>query len=135
MRRALVTGATGGLGIALVQTLLDEGYAVRATGRQPAALDRLAAMGAQTVAADLLDTDLAALCAERDVVFHVAGLSSPWGPDEAFELANVETTRLLLTAAQAEGVGSFVFVSSPSVYARWRDQTGLTEATPWPHQG
>ncbi|WP_374597749.1 NAD-dependent epimerase/dehydratase family protein [Brevundimonas sp.] len=132
MRRALVTGATGGLGIALVRNLLDAGYAVRATGRQPAALERLVDMGAETVAADLLDTDLAALCVERDVVFHVAGLSSPWGPDQAFDLANVEATRRLLAAAQVAGVGSFVFVSSPSVYARWRDQTGLTEATPWP---
>ena len=134
MRRALVTGATGGLGIALVRALLDEGYAVRATGRQPAALARLATLGAETVAADLLNTDLNRLCADQDVVFHVAGLSSPWGQDESFDLANIEATRRLLKAAQAEGVGSFVFVSSPSVYARWRDQTGLTEATPWPER-
>lgn len=132
MRRALVTGATGGLGIALSRALLDAGYAVRAVGRQPAALQRLTDMGAEAVAADLLETDLAALCEGMDAVFHAAALSSPWGPEDAFDRANVEATRRLLDAAQAVGVSSFIFVSSPSVYARWRDQTGITEATPWP---
>ena len=132
MRRALVTGATGGLGIALTRALLDAGYAVRAVGRQPAALSRLTDMGAETVAADLLETDLVALCQGMDAVFHAAALSSPWGPEDAFDRANVEATSRLLDAAQSAGVGSFIFVSSPSVYARWRDQTGITEATPWP---
>lgn len=132
MRRALVTGATGGLGIALTRALLDAGYAVRAVGRQPAALQRLTDMGAEAVAADLLKTDLQTLCQGMDAVFHAAALSSPWGPEEAFDRANVEATRRLLDAAQAAEVDSFIFVSSPSVYARWRDQTGITEATPWP---
>ena len=132
MRRALVTGATGGLGVALTRALLDAGYAVRAVGRQPAALRRLTDMGAEAVAADLLETDLIALCQGMDAVFHAAALSSPWGPEEAFDRANVEATRRLLDAAQAAEVDSFIFVSSPSVYARWRDQTGITEATPWP---
>lgn len=132
MRRALVTGATGGLGIALTRALLDAGYAVRAVGRQPAALQRLTDMGAEAVAADLLETDLAALCQGMDAVFHAAALSSPWGPEEAFDRANVQATRRLLDAAEAAKVDSFIFVSSPSVYARWRDQTGITEATPWP---
>jgi len=132
MRRALVTGATGGLGIALTRALLDAGYAVRAVGRQPAALSRLTDMGAEAVAADLLETDLTALCQGMAAVFHAAALSSPWGPEEAFDRANVEATRRLLDAAKDAGVGSFIFVSSPSVYARWRDQTGITEATPWP---
>lgn len=132
MRRALVTGATGGLGLALTRALLDAGYAVRAVGRQPAALSRLTDMGAEAVAADLLETDLAALCQGMDAVFHAAALSSPWGPEDAFDRANVEAARRLLDAAQAAGVGGFIFVSSPSVYARWRDQTGITEDTPWP---
>lgn len=132
MRRALVTGATGGLGIALTRALLEAGYAVRAVGRQPAALSRLTDMGAEAVAADLLETDLQALCEGMDAIFHAAALSSPWGPEEAFDRANIEATRRLLDAAQTAKVDSLIFVSSPSVYARWRDQTGITEATPWP---
>ncbi len=131
-RRALVTGGTGGLGLALTQTLLDAGYAVRATGRSPSAIIRLQAMGAETVAGDLFDVGPDAVCRDIDVVFHAAALSSPWGPDAAFQRANVDLTRELTAAARRAGAGSFVFVSSPSVYARWADQTGLTEDTPWP---
>lgn len=128
-RRALVTGATGGLGLALVAALIEAGYAVRASGRKPEVLARLAGMGAEPFGGNLLDQTDAA-CRDIDVVFHAAALSSPWGPDADFELANVELTRRLLGAAQRAGADGFIFVSSPSVFARWSDQTGLTEDSP-----
>ncbi len=131
-RRALVTGATGGLGLTLTRTLLDAGYAVRAAGRSPTAIRRLHDMGAEAVAGDLFDLGSDDLCKDVDVVFHAAALSSPWGHDAAFQRANVDLTRDLLAAARRADVGSFVFVSSPSVYARWADQAGLTENTAWP---
>lgn len=131
-RHALVTGATGGLGLTLTQALLDDGYTVRAAGRSPVAIKRLRDMGAEAIAGDLFELGPDALCRGINVVFHAAALSSPWGPDAAFQRANVDLTRDLLAAARQSGVGSFVFVSSPSVYARWADQTGLTEDTPWP---
>ena len=132
MRRALVTGATGGLGLALTSALLAEGYAVRATGRDASALERLQVMGAETVEADLVTApDRAALlCDGIDVVFHVAALSSPWGPVQAFDRANVEMTRTLLGAARQAGCQGLVFVSSPSIYAEARDRLALTEADP-----
>lgn len=128
-RRALVTGATGGLGLALVAALVEAGYAVRASGRKPEALERLRTMGAEPFGGDLLDQTDAA-CRDIDVIFHAAALSSPWGPDADFELANVELTRRLLAAARRAGADGFIFVSSPSVFARWGDQTGLTEDSP-----
>ncbi|WP_292027391.1 NAD-dependent epimerase/dehydratase family protein [Brevundimonas sp. UBA2416] len=131
-RRALVTGATGGLGLTLTQALLDDGYTVRAAGRSPVAIKRLRDMGAEAIAGDLFELGPDALCRGIDVVFHAAALSSPWGPDADFQRANVDLTRDLLDAAERSGVGSFVFVSSPSVYARWADQSGLTEDTSWP---
>jgi nucleoside-diphosphate-sugar epimerase len=132
MRQALVTGATGGLGLALVAALLAEGYAVRATGRDPAAAARLAAMGAEVALADLAeDPGVAArLCQGVDVVFHAAALSSPWGPAKTFERINVGVTRALLDAARRAGCQGLVFVSSPSIYAQFRDRIGLTEADP-----
>ncbi len=132
MRRALVTGATGGLGLALTAALLAEGYAVRATGRDRAAADRLRALGAETVEADLVEDPgrAAGLCAGVDVVFHAAALSSPWGPAAAFEKANVGMTRALLEAARGAGCQGLVFVSSPSIYAETRDRLALTEADP-----
>ncbi|MGF7148686.1 nucleoside-diphosphate-sugar epimerase [Sphingomonas zeicaulis] len=130
-RHALVTGATGGLGLTLVPTLLAAGYRVRATGRSAAVLDRLAAMGAEPRPADLTDPQaLPALCAGVNVVFHAAALSSPWGPFETFERINVTATRQLLAAANGAGCDGFIFVSSPSIYAAPRDRVALTEDSP-----
>lgn len=131
MRQALVTGATGGLGLAVVQALSAAGYAVRATGRDASARPRLEAMGADVRLADLTDPQVAAaLCEGVDAVFHVAALSSPWGRPDVFQAINVTATRSLLETAKAAGADSFVFVSSPSIYTRPRDQVGLTEADP-----
>ena len=87
-------------------------------------------MGAEVVLGDLLESDLAALCAGVDTVFHAAALSSPWGPERRFQRINVEATKGLLDAARGAGVKRFVFVSSPSVYAALRDRPNLTEADP-----
>jgi nucleoside-diphosphate-sugar epimerase len=133
MRRVLVTGATGGLGLSLVTALRRKGYVVRATGRSRASEAKLAATGAEFVAADLnapAATD--SLCQGMDSVIHAAALSSPWGRDRDFRRVNVEATQSLLAAARRAGCQRFVFVSSPSVYARPRDQFGLTESDPLP---
>jgi nucleoside-diphosphate-sugar epimerase len=129
----LVTGATGGLGLALVEALLAEGYAVRATGRNAAAGARLTGLGAEFAPADLTDTAaLPALVEGRAAIFHAAALSSPWGPVAEFKAVNVDATRALLAASQAAGADSFVYVSTPSIYAAPRDQLDLTEDSPLP---
>ncbi len=129
-RRALVTGATGGLGLALAQALVAAGYQVRATGRDVSVFPRLQAMGCETVATDLLQpAAVAPLCADMNAVFHTAALSSPWGAWPVFHAINVAATAHLLTAAREMGADSFVFVSSPSIYARTVDQIGITENT------
>jgi 2-alkyl-3-oxoalkanoate reductase len=131
VRRALVTGATGGLGLALVPALLAHGYQVRATGRDRSAGERLRAAGAEFFAADLTDPAVAApLAADRDVVFHAAALSSLWGPPAAFAAINVEATVRLLTGARQAGCDAFIYVSTSSVYAEARDRLGLTEDSP-----
>ncbi len=125
MSRVLVTGATGGLGIAVVHALLAKGHTVRATGRRDAA-DRL--QGAEFVRADLLDAEALPLLVDGiDAIIHCAALSSPWGAYDDFHAANVVVTRRLLAAARQAGVRRLVFISSPSVYARTVDQLNLTE--------
>lgn len=126
-RHALVTGATGGLGREVVRQLLAGGYRVTATGRDTFIG---AELGTTFVAADLARCSLDDLVANVDVVFHLAALSSPWGRFEDFQSINVEVTADLLTAAHAAGTSSFVYASTPSIYAEARDRIGLTEASP-----
>lgn len=134
-RRALVTGATGGLGLSLCAALCQAGYWVRATGRSADNAERLQRVSAEFVRGDLLDMDLQALCDGVDVVFHAAALSSPWGPEAAFRAINITATERLLEAARNAGATGFIFVSSPSIYAALKDQVGLTEESPLPAHG
>lgn len=129
-RRALVTGATGGLGQALVPQLLEAGYDVTATGRSVAVGARLEDMGARFVQADLCHADLGSAFAGIDVVFHLAALSSPWGRPQDFEAINIRATQRLLAAARTAGCGSFIYASTPSIYVEARDRLGITEASP-----
>ena len=55
-RRAMVTGAASGIGLAVVRRLLAEGIAVTAVDVNEASLHTIAAEGAQALAADLADS-------------------------------------------------------------------------------
>lgn len=130
MSRALVTGATGGLGLTLVPALIAQGVTVTATGRDAAAGERLAAVGARFVPADLRHDVLEALLDGVDTVHHLAARSTPWGRAADFDADNVHATQRLLAAARAAGVRRFVFASTPSIYTERRDRIGLTEESP-----
>jgi NAD(P)-dependent dehydrogenase (short-subunit alcohol dehydrogenase family) len=55
-RRAAVTGGAGGIGQATAKLLIERGASVVAADLDPAGLDSVAALGAQTVACDLSST-------------------------------------------------------------------------------
>ncbi|MDK8872223.1 NAD(P)-dependent oxidoreductase [Paracoccus sp. SSJ] len=123
--RALVTGASGCLGRALVEQLSAHGWDVGTTARQPVALPGFRA-------ADLASAGLAPLLDGIDVVFHCAARSSAWGTRDEFHAANVLATRRLLDAAEGAGVKRFVLASSPSIYADGTDRLDVAEDAPLP---
>nr|WP_314074246.1 NAD-dependent epimerase/dehydratase family protein [uncultured Roseococcus sp.] len=94
MRSALVTGATGFIGAALVRALLASGWDVQAVGRRPAAV-RTHLLDIEDVSRDgLLDLLKQSGC---DVVFHLAGTAS--GAEASLERVNVGFAKALLEAA------------------------------------
>src|SRR5436309_555467 len=118
MRRALVTGATGGLGMALVAALVADGYEVLATGRDRKAGEALRVLGAGFTPADLTAPNAAErLTAKAQVIFHAAQFCSPWGARGHFSAVNVEATRRLVDAAAANGADAFIHLSTAAVYA------------------
>ena len=94
LRTALVTGATSGIGRAIVAALRTAGLNVIATGRNPDALAALAReYGAITVQADICDTD--AICAaaashEIDIVINNAGILSTSGPFADTDISQID---------------------------------------------
>ena len=119
-RRALVTGATGGLGRIFVPMLRAAGWSVDATGRRPRPDDDIRAI-------DLTRRLPRGLLDGVDTVFHLAALSAPWGRHADFLSINRDATRDLARAATTAGCRRFVHVSTPSIYAEARDRLSITE--------
>lgn len=132
-RLVVVTGATGFLGGHVVRSLLRDGVAVRALGRNLRAGLELSALGAEFRPVHLNDEPglLAALCGAHAVV-HCAALSSAWGAREEFVNTNIVGTEIVIRACLAQGVERLVHISSPSVVSRHESQLDLDESTPFP---
>lgn len=111
--RIVVTGAAGLVGSGVGALLRREHQVVGIDIRPGAEVDRIA---------DIRDAAaLAEPLAGAHAVVHVAALHAPHVGREAeaeFRRTNVEATDRLLSAARAEGVLTFVFTSSTSVYGR-----------------
>lgn len=126
--KILITGATGGLGISLVQYFLEQGHETIATGRNELCGQELSKMGAQFISCDINKPNLIfESVSDIDFVIHAAAISSPWGHWRDFYETNFAATERLLEYSKLNGVKGFIFVSSPSVYARAIDQIGLCE--------
>lgn len=130
--RALLTGASGGIGRAIARALDARGARVLLSGRRAEALEEVAAaLGgrAEVLVADLADTRSAAALAERagevDVLVANAGLpaSGPlddFSPDEIDRAIDVnlrapmQLTRALVPGMADRGRGHIVLLSSLS---------------------
>ncbi len=118
-RTAFVTGASGFLGLNLVEELLEQGWRVVALHRDPAAAERLARLGSEPARGDLLDPDslVRAIPEHADAVFHVAGDTSMWARHrDRQHRVNVEGTRNVVRTAAARGVDRLVHTSTVAVY-------------------
>jgi nucleoside-diphosphate-sugar epimerase len=130
--RALVTGATGGLGRNLIERLHRDGHDVIATGRNKTVGQAISLNGVRFEAVDLSEKQrLKTLSEGCDVVLHCAALSSPWGRREDFEAINVQGTINILNAAVSAGA-RLVHVSTPSIYANFSDQLNINEFSELP---
>ena len=116
MPTALVTGATGLVGMHLIPRLQRDGWQVRALVRDPARAGQLSRADVTLATGDVLDqTSLTRAARGCDVVFHAAAVITPMGGWEAFRRPNVEGTRNVIAAAR-NASARLVHVSSVAVY-------------------
>ena len=129
---ALVTGANGFLGSAVVRALLADGTAVRALVRPGSDRRNLTGLDVGVVDGDVTDPEslrrAAAGCA---AVFHVAADYRLWVADpRPMYRANVDGSLNVLEAAASAGATRMVYTSSVAVLGINKDRTPADEDTP-----
>src|SRR5262245_38145284 len=107
---ALVTGAAGFVGSAVVRQLLEQGESVKAFIRPSSDRQNLADLDVEIAVGDLTDRHSVEQAMRGcDTVFHVAADYRLWVPrPDAMFAANVEGTRHVMEAAGAAGVRRIV---------------------------
>jgi nucleoside-diphosphate-sugar epimerase len=115
---ALVTGATGFLGVALTRRLLADGVHVRVLVRSATKARPLADHGAEVVVGDITDTTAVAAASEGvRVIYHLAGrLLAPGVPAMEYHRTHVEGTNVVLACSRRQSsLERFVHCSTTGV--------------------
>lgn len=125
MQKALVTGADGFIGSHLTETLLEQGYTVRALAFYNSFnnwgwLEEITHPNLEIVTGDVRDPHFCKHISEGvDVIFHLAALIAiPYSyvsPD-AYVDTNIKGTLNVCQAAKENGVGRLVITSTSEVY-------------------
>jgi dihydroflavonol-4-reductase len=130
--KALVTGASGFIGGAVVRALVAAGVAVRITTRAGNDLRHLAGLPIEPVQADLRDKgSLRRALQDCRRLYHVAAHYALWAKDPSiFYDVNVTGTRTLLEAAREVGIERTVYCSTIGAIGLPADGGLGTETTP-----
>ncbi len=130
--KALVTGANGFIGSAIVRSILNKGFEVRCMARKSSDISNLETLDCEIFHADLCDKNsLEGAMQGCDSLFHVAADYRLWVPDpENMYKANVEGTHDLLLAAEKAGVEKIVYTSSVAALGLSSNGSPATEDTP-----
>lgn len=134
--KAFVTGSTGLLGNNLVRLLIEQGHQVKALVRSPQkALKTFDDLPVTLVEGDMLHVaDFASELKGCDVLFHCAGYFreyyQPGDHWQKLEAINIKGTVQLLEAAEQQGVGKAIYVSSSGVIGKNKNDKLSDETTP-----
>lgn len=124
-RVALITGASGFLGRAFRQALVQRGWAVRGVDVRPGPAVTVGDVSRAGSWVPLLDG--------ADLVVHAAAVVTESGDPSTFWRMNVEGTRTVLDEAARAGVGRVLHLSSTVVHGRafpdGVDETGAVRMT------
>jgi UDP-glucose 4-epimerase len=133
-RRCSVTGATGVVGVPLVNQLLNAGHHVRVLARS-AVPSTLFPESVEIVQGDLADKSAVKKVVDgADWIFHLAAKLHISNPDEKlrdeYERTNVAATNNLLDLAKINNAEKFIFFSTINVYGASKTGEIFDESSP-----
>jgi uncharacterized protein YbjT (DUF2867 family) len=118
--RVLVTGATGFVGPAVANAIVDAGHEVHVLERKPGAWKEAGVRCQSAVQGDVTDPDtMRAAVRDAEVVVHLVAIRQ--GKPEQFERVMIGGTRNLLAAAKEAGVRRLVLISALGVTEQTKD--------------
>jgi dihydroflavonol-4-reductase len=134
MTKVVVTGASGFIGVHLVDRLLAAGREVTCLVRSPDKLPARLRAQVHIVQGDIHDAAaISTAVAGADQVFHVAGLVKALRPAELFEVNEAGTRRVAEICAGQDKPPTFVLVSSLAATGPSKGERPLQESdTPAP---
>jgi uncharacterized protein YbjT (DUF2867 family) len=133
--KVLVTGATGFVGPAVANAIVDAGHEVRVLERKPGSWKKAGIRCQEAVQGDVTDPEAVGHATrEVDVVVHLVAIRQ--GRAEQFQRVMVGGTRNLIAAAKETGVRRFVLMSAlgtseetkdlvPYFNAKWTQEQDL----------
>ncbi len=130
MSRILISGVNGFIGSNLTEKLLADGHDVAGIVRKTSDLSFIKDMNIELFQGDISDkSSLDKAMKNIDIVIHVAGYASDWGPYEKFYKINVEGTQNMAKSAAENGVKRFVHISTVALHG-FPNKRNLDESAP-----
>jgi dTDP-4-dehydrorhamnose 3,5-epimerase len=133
-RRVLITGASGFVGGAILESLAEEGgFELSALARDAGKAKEIERLGARVYIGDVTKpVTLAEAIADKDAVIHCAAIMSGYGsaPRRRFYETNVLGTDNLLKACSGGRLKQFIHISTVGVYGKGRGEP-LGEKAPY----
>lgn len=123
----MLTGVNGFIGSHVAENLIKEGHRVKGLVRKTSNLKLIQNLDIDLYEGDITDAQsICELFKDTEIVIHIAGLASDWGPYQQFYDINVKGTQNVARAAKKNGVKRFVYISSAALYG-FRNQRNINE--------